>query len=195
MVAVTGGEVPVLWVLARSSGLVAMGLLTLSVLLGIAAGARTSPSWWPRFVTQGLHRWTAATGVLLLVAHVGSVVLDPHAAIDVVDVVVPFDADYRSLWTGLGTVAVDLLLLVVVTSLLRSRLRPRLWRALHLCAYAAWALAVAHGVGAGTDAGDRWVAATTAASVGLVVASAAVRLRRDRGRSGRRYNAHQEVPA
>ncbi len=193
MVTVTGEEVPLLWVLARSSGLVAMGLLTLSVLLGIAAGARAS--WWPRFVTQGLHRWVAATGVLLLVAHVVSVVVDPHATIDVVDVVVPFDADYRSVWTGLGTVAVDLLLVVVLTSLLRSRLRPRLWRAVHLCAYAAWALAVAHGLGAGTDAGDRWVAATPAASVGLVLAAVALRVGRDRGRRGRRYNARQEVPA
>jgi sulfoxide reductase heme-binding subunit YedZ len=142
-----------------------------------------------------LHRWTAATGVLLLVAHVVSVVVDPHATIDVLDVVVPFDADYRSIWTGLGTVAVDLLLVVVLTSLLRSRLRPRLWRAVHLTAYAAWALAVTHGLGAGTDAGERWVAATTAGSVGLVLAAAVLRLGRDRGRHGRRYTAQQQVPA
>jgi hypothetical protein len=39
------------------------------------------------------------------------------------------------------------------------------------------------------------VAATTAASVGLVLAAVAVRVGRDRGRRGRRYNARQEVPA
>jgi len=179
--------------LSRSSGLVAMGLLTLSVLLGIAAGARTVTAVWPRFVTQGLHRWTAATGVLLLVVHVVSVVVDPHAAIELLDVVVPFGTDYRSVWTGLGTLAVDLLLVVVVTSLLRSRLRPRLWRAIHLSAYGAWALAIAHGIGTGTDAGDPWVAATTLASIGLVVASVLVRVWRDRGRRGSRYRVPQEV--
>jgi len=194
VVAVTG-EVPVLWVLARSSGLVAMGLLTLSVLLGIANKKRSAPPWWPRFVTQGLHRWTAATGVLLLAAHVVSVVVDPHAAIDLLDVVLPFGVDYASVWVGLGTLAVDLVLLVVVTSLLRSRLGPRLWRAVHLTAYAAWGLAIAHGVGVGTDAGDRWVVATTAASVGLVLASLLLRLGRDRGRRGTRYRAPEGVNA
>ena len=182
-----------LWLLARSSGLVAMGLLTLTVLLGIAAGARTVTSAWPRFVTQGLHRATSATGVLLLVAHVTSVVVDPHAAIDLLDVVVPFRTGYRSIWTGLGTLAIDLLLVVTVSSVFRSRLRPRLWRAIHLSAYAAWGLSAAHGIGSGTDARDAWVAATTAASIGLVVASVALRLRRDHGRRGIRYRATVEV--
>ncbi len=192
MVAVSG-DLPVLWVLARSSGLVAQGLLTVSVLLGIAAGARTTP--WPRFLTQGLHRWTAATGVLLLVVHVASVTADPHAAVAALDVVVPFRSGYRAGWTGLGTLAVDVLLVVVATSLLRTRMRPHVWRAVHLAAYAGWALAVAHGVGAGSDAQRPWVAATTAVSVGLVVASLGVRLRRgpSLGRSSRRPVA--QVPA
>ena len=194
VVAVTG-EVPVLWVLARSSGLVAMGLLTLSVLLGIAAGMRNSPSWWPRFVTQGVHRWAAATGVLLLVAHVASVVLDPHAEIDLLDVVVPFGVAEGSVWVGLGTLAVDLLLLIVVTSLVRTRLRPAVWRGVHVTAYAAWGLAIVHGIGVGTDAQDRWVVATTAVSVGLVVASLVLRLTRGRGHRGTRYRAPERVRA
>ena len=58
---------------------------------------------------------------------------------------------------GLGTLAVDLLLLVVVTSLLRERLPHRLWKAVHLTSYLLWPLAFVHGITAGTDLGGGWL--------------------------------------
>jgi sulfoxide reductase heme-binding subunit YedZ len=39
----------------------------------------------------------------------------------------------------------------VVTSLLRHRLLARLWRSVHWLAYLCWPVALAHGVGIGTD--------------------------------------------
>jgi hypothetical protein len=104
-------------------------------------------------VTQGLHRAAAVTGLVLLVVHIVTMVVDPHAELGLADVVVPFGAGYRALWTGLGTLAVDLLLLTLLTTLWRRRLSPRLWRGIHLTAYAACGVAIAHGIGAGTDAG------------------------------------------
>jgi sulfoxide reductase heme-binding subunit YedZ len=192
VVAVTGEELPVLWIVSRAAALVATGMLTVTVLLGIAAGSR-SASAWPRFVTQGLHRAAAVTGLVLLVVHIVTMVVDPHAELGPADVVVPFGAGYRALWTGLGTLAVDLMLLILLTTLWRHRLSPRLWRGIHLTAYAAWGLAIAHGIGAGTDAGQPLVAATNAASVGLVVAALGVRVYRDWGRQGTRYR--KEVSA
>ena len=69
----------------------------------------------------------------------------------------PFVAGYRPLAIGLGTLAVDLFLLVVVTSLLRNRLPLRLWKAVHLTSYLLWPLAFVHGVTAGTDLGGGWL--------------------------------------
>ncbi|WP_406835194.1 hypothetical protein ACICHK_01585 [Streptomyces sp. AHU1] len=65
--------------------------------------------------------------------------------------VVPFGASYRPLWLGLGTGGLDLLLAVAVTSALRRHLGARRWKAVHWLAYAAWPLALFHGVGTGTD--------------------------------------------
>ena len=184
-------EVPVLWLLARASGLTANLFLTMAVVLGIAAGARSLPAWWPRFLTQGLHRGAAITALGLLIVHVVALVLDPFVELMWLDLVVPFRAGYKPLWSGLGTAAVDVLILVVLTSVLRLRLRlgPKLWRAIHLTAYSAWGMALLHGLGAGTDTQAPMVRAFYAASLGLVMASMLVRAARKPVRVGRRLVA------
>jgi sulfoxide reductase heme-binding subunit YedZ len=180
---------PVLWFLARASGLVSLLSLTVAVVLGIAAGARTS--FVPRFVTQGLHRAAALTGVLLLLVHVGTVVVDPFVAVRWTDVVVPFRADYQPLWLGLGALAVDTFAVVVVTTLIRHRLGPQWWRWIHRGAYGGFALSMVHGVGAGTDAGEPIVAATTAVAAGVVVASVCMRMWHAAGAGRGRYDARR----
>ena len=71
----------------------------------------------------------------------------------------------RTLWLGLGTVAFELLLAVLLTSLLRGLIGRTAWRAVHWLGYAAWPVAVAHGLGTGTDAWSLWVLLLTAACV------------------------------
>jgi hypothetical protein len=65
-------------------------------------------------------------------------------------------------WLGFGAVAFDLLLAVLVTSLLRTRIGPRTWRAVHWAGYACWPIALVHGLGTGTDGAARWVLARSA---------------------------------
>lgn len=137
-----------LWWTTRSTSLVALVLLTVVLVLGVAAGSGRPET---RVVVQSVHRAAALLAVLLVAVHVATVVADPHVELGVVDVVVPFGSGHARLATGLGTVAVDLLLAVVVTSALRTRLGGRAWRAVHAMAYALWPVAALHGVGAGTD--------------------------------------------
>ena len=108
--------------------------------------------------------------------HVGTLLFDPYAQLRLVDLAVPFLATYRPLWLGLGTLAVDVLVVLVATSLLRHRVGPRVFRAVHWTAYAMWPLALVHALGTGTDAGTVWMRAV------------AVDLRARRGR--RRRLAH-----
>jgi sulfoxide reductase heme-binding subunit YedZ len=70
--------------------------------------------------------------------------------------VVPFLGAYRPLWQGLGTVAFDLLIIIVITSLLRERLSLRLFRVVHWTTYLLWPIALAHALGNGTDTGQVW---------------------------------------
>jgi hypothetical protein len=103
-------------------------------------------------------------------------VSDSFAPIGWVSTVVPFTSPYRRLWLGLGTVAVDLLLAVTASSLLRHRITPHSWRALHWLAYASWPLAVAHGLGTGTDPHLGWVLLLVVGCVAAVVGAVGWRL-------------------
>src|SRR3712207_7711936 len=89
--------------------------------------------------------------VVLMVLHVVAVVLDDFVTISPVDAVVPFVSAYRPLWLGLGAIAFDLLLALVLTSLARQRLGYGTWRVVHWLAYLCWPLAVLHGLGTGSD--------------------------------------------
>lgn len=161
-----------LWLATRSAGMVALLLLTATVALGALGSA---PGAGRRFLPQALHRTTALLGLAMVLIHVVTTVVDGYAPVGWLDAVVPFRSPYRTLWLGLGALAFDLLLAVLVTSLLRFRLGPRRWRVVHLLTYLAWPVSVAHGLGTGSDPGQPLVRALTAGSIGLVVAAAGLR--------------------
>ncbi|GLX53243.1 hypothetical protein Shyhy01_61930 [Streptomyces hygroscopicus subsp. hygroscopicus] len=140
-----------LWYASRASGTLALILLTAVVALGIASGGRAAPHRVGRFEIGLLHRNLSLLTLVFLAVHGVTAVLDPFARLGWAVTVVPFGASYRPLWLGLGTAALDLLLAVIVTSALRRRLGVRRWKAVHWLAYAAWPLALFHGVGTGTD--------------------------------------------
>ncbi|MER5434094.1 ferric reductase-like transmembrane domain-containing protein [Streptomyces sp. NPDC002588] len=140
-----------LWYASRAGGTLALLLLTATVVLGIVSGGRARPRRVGRFELGVLHRNLSLLTLVFLVVHVVTAVLDPFVHLGWAVSVVPFGASYRPLWLGLGTAALDLLLAVAVTSALRRRLGVRRWKAVHRLAYAAWPLALFHGVGAGTD--------------------------------------------
>ena len=76
---------------------------------------------------------------------------------------------------GRSALALDLILIVVVTSLVRDRLGHRGWRAIHMLTYVAWGLGVLHGVGIGTDSETSWGTGVTIASIGAVGVAVIVR--------------------
>jgi methionine sulfoxide reductase heme-binding subunit len=160
-----------LWYAGRGSGLVALVLLTVVVTLGILTRARRPLPGLPRYAVAAVHRNTGLLAVSFLAVHITTLTLDPAAQIRLVDLVAPFHAGYRPAWMGLGTLAVDCLLAIVVTSLLRARLGTRAWRAVHWLAYAAWPAAFLHGLGSGSDFGRVW-ARGIAAGCFLAIAAA-----------------------
>ena len=167
---------PGLWYATRATGLVTLLMLTASVLLGLLVAGRFSSQRWPRFLTQGLHRNISLLVLVFLVLHVGTTVLDSYTSIPLSAAFVPFASAYKTGWLSLGAVALDLLIALVVTSLARNRLGYRTWRRLHWLAYACWPVAVAHGLGIGTDRSVTWVIAMTLGCVGCVGVAAAWRI-------------------
>ena len=165
-----------LWFATRATGLIALVLLTVSVLLGILTSVRFARPAWPRFVTVGLHRNLSLLVLTFTGLHILTTVTDPYASIGVVSAVLPFSSPYRRIWLGLGAVAFDLLLAMLVTSLLRVRIGLRAWRVVHWAGYLCWPVALIHGLGTGTDGAARWVLAVTAACALAVAAAGAWRL-------------------
>ncbi|HEY3006847.1 MAG TPA: ferric reductase-like transmembrane domain-containing protein, partial [Micromonosporaceae bacterium] len=165
-----------LWYFARGSGLVSLVLLTVVVALGIGARSGRPAFGLPRFAVNLLHRNAALLAVVMLAGHVVSLLFDPYAQLRLVDIVLPFVGNYRPFWQGLGTLAFDLTLALVATSLLRHRLGVRAWRAVHWLAYLAWPIALLHGLETGTDGGTGWLRTVAGLCAAVVVAAAGWRL-------------------
>jgi sulfoxide reductase heme-binding subunit YedZ len=164
-----------LWYLTRSTGVTSFVLLTVTMVLGIASTQRALASpHWPRFATQALHRNVSLLGLGLLLVHIATTVLDSFVNVGWLSVVVPFTSSYKRFGVGLGALALDLLLLTVATSLVRLRLPLRLWRAVHLTAYAMWPVSLLHFLLTGTDAKagqfGMWLGLGAAGAVGLAAA-------------------------
>jgi DMSO/TMAO reductase YedYZ heme-binding membrane subunit len=156
------------WYLARSSGVVAWALATASVLWGMALSTRALGRKPRAPWLLDLHRFLGGLTVLFVVAHIGSLMADSFVPFSALDVLVPFASAWKPGAVAWGIIAFYILLAVEVTSLLRSRLSKRLWRAVHLCSYGVYVLASIHFIAAGTDAGPA-ARAIIIASLGFVL--------------------------
>lgn len=168
-----------LWALGRGTGIVALAFMTLSMALGVATRSARPLLALPRFGVADVHRFVALAGTLLVALHLGLLFMDPYAKLKVIDFVVPFLGAYRPIWQGLGTVAVDLLLVIVITSLLRQRLGVKTFRVIHWITYLLWPVAMAHALGNGTDTGHVWFMAFAAVCAAIVAVAVVFRLRSD----------------
>ena len=165
---------PTFWILARAAGLTAYALLTASVLAGIVVKARPFRGVKPALVTE-LHRFLALLGLGAIALHGTALVLDRTVHISPGALVVPGLVAYRPLWTALGVLAFDLMVVVYASFFVRRRIGVRAWRRLHWLTYGLFALATAHGIAAGTDSGRPWALALYGSAVGAVLAAAAWR--------------------
>lgn len=168
------------WYLMRGSGFVALILLTLTVCLGIANVGRLAKGPWTRAVAALVHRNASLLAVVFVVVHVLTAVSDRYVRVPALSVIVPGLSGYAPVWVGFGALSIDLLIAVVVTSLLRARIRRRAWRAVHWLAYLSWPTALIHAIGSGsgtgTDTGAAWSTAIYLGCAGAFGVAATARL-------------------
>jgi DMSO/TMAO reductase YedYZ heme-binding membrane subunit len=132
---------------------------------------------WPRFATQTLHRNLSLLAVVFVLAHVVTTLADSYVQISWWSFVLPGTSSYQRWWVALGTVAFDVMAVVVVTSLLRHRLTVRTWRVVHWTSYLLWPLALLHFIGTGTDvAHNGWGLWLGVAALLVVVGGSIVRV-------------------
>jgi sulfoxide reductase heme-binding subunit YedZ len=168
------------WVFARSAGTAALVALVLSVLSGMALRSGALAWLSHNRAVQQLHYVTSVVWVPLAVAHVIALMLDPYSRIGFVDVIVPFLVPYGSFAIGLGTVSLELIIVVLVSTWMRSSLSPQGWLAIHRLSYVAIVAAFAHGLLAGTDFAQPLVSAVVWLTASMVIVVGFRRLKTSR---------------
>jgi methionine sulfoxide reductase heme-binding subunit len=183
-VAATASGAQNLWFVSRASGVILLILFSTVMVLGVATQTGATPRRWARFTVAELHRTLSLFAVALLGLHVVTAILDPYVSIGWAATVLPFTSHYERLAISLGTLAIDLGGAVLITSLFRTRIGRRAWRAVHWLAYLAWPAAFLHSIRAATyDLHIWWVAAAEWGSLAAVTTAVIMRLF-SRGRTG-----------
>ena len=160
---------PVVWYVARGSGLAALLLLTTSVVLGVVSVVRVHSPRWPRFALAQLHRNLSLLALTFGAVHVLTTVIDSFVPITVADAFVPFAGEYKPFWLAMGTIGADLMLAVLITTAIRRRIGFQTWRSIHVLSYGCWATSVVHSIGIGSDARSAaWGVMIVAACIGAV---------------------------
>ncbi|MFN0148985.1 MAG: ferric reductase-like transmembrane domain-containing protein [Dehalococcoidia bacterium] len=160
------------WDSTRASGFAAYLLLWASVVLGLSIHLRIKPAGGPMTWMIESHRMTSALALSFVVAHVFALLLDDVVPFSPLDAFVPFTSSFRPLQVGAGTLAQWLLVIVLASTALSTRMPYATWRKLHYLSFPCWVLAEVHGLTSGTDSGASlaiFVYATTGASVAALL--------------------------
>jgi methionine sulfoxide reductase heme-binding subunit len=169
---------PVTWYTARAAGVVAYVVLSTSVAFGIALAGRATLPGLPRFGVEEVHRFLGLLAGTFIAVHIVGIALDTTVPFSLSQLVVPFSASYRPLWTGLGVVAVELLLALAITNRLRGRIPYRVWRRAHMLNLVVWIAATGHGVMSGSDRDQAWLLAIYSLAAITIAAALAFRIGR-----------------
>jgi predicted ferric reductase len=161
-----------LWHLLRAAGLLAYGLLWLSVAMGVFIRTRSLDDVVHRSWVFELHQTISVMAVLATAAHIVLVTQDRYVTVGLRQVLLPMTSDWRPVPITFGVLGTYMLGLVMGTSMMRHYLSYRSWRAVHFLAFPAWLTALVHGLLSGNDShvlGVTWIYALSAEAVLLLL--------------------------
>jgi sulfoxide reductase heme-binding subunit YedZ len=159
------------WITSRAAGIAALLASTAAVALGLLMSTRLRRS----ADFKPLHETLSLATMVALAVHALALLGDSYLRPSLADVTIPFVSGYMRLWTTLGIVGGWMMILLGLAYYVRGRIGPARWRSLHRFTALAWALAVIHTLGEGTDAGAAWFVLPTLA---LALPTAALLVRR-----------------
>jgi len=158
----------IFWMTSRAAALTAFFLLSAALITGQALRSALFEGAMRNRDLSSLHRFLTVCWVPFVLIHILAMTLDAVARITPIDLVIPFRVSYAVLPIGLGTLSFDLLLIVIVTSYLRRRLDPTVWRWLHRLTYLTFVLFALHALLAGSDFARPLVLAPTAGVIAFI---------------------------
>jgi sulfoxide reductase heme-binding subunit YedZ len=147
------------WLVSKASGIVAVVLISLSVLMGLSMATRILGRPRLKRAVARLHEHVALAALFAIAVHGLSLLGDHWLRPGLRGIAVPFAMSYRPQFTGLGIIAGYLAFLLGPSFYLRRRIGARRWRSLHRASAGVWMLAVVHTLGAGSDGRTLWLRA------------------------------------
>jgi sulfoxide reductase heme-binding subunit YedZ len=167
----------VTWYTIRAAGISAYLLLFLTVATGLVLSG-PGGAWWKGIPILPLHRFLTWLMGAFLAVHVLVLLVDNYLRFSVLEVLEPFAAQYEPFWTGVGVLAMYLVVLVVASTAVRRELHNLLWYGLHLLSYPAFVFSTAHGITTGADTKRGWMWLLYVACAAIAAALLAVRFTR-----------------
>lgn len=164
------------WYLSRSSGIVALVLLVLSVVWGVLLATRVlhhidRPAW-----LLDLHKWLGGTALVMTGLHMLGLYLDGYVQFGFRELLVPGTGEYRPVAVAVGVLSFYVMVAVQATSYMRRRLSKRMWHGIHLLSYGlVWGAAIHAGM-AGTDTVNRAYQVLALVLTMLAVAATMIRI-------------------
>ncbi|WP_251029010.1 ferric reductase-like transmembrane domain-containing protein [Bacillus sp. ISL-40] len=138
------------WYMIRASGLVAYLLLYLSVIIGLYSQVqkkRKQKVTTSLFLHESLSNWA----LYLVLGHVGFLLIDSYISLQWLEILIPFNTDYKPLPMALGALSLYFLIMTIVTSKARKKIGYQKWRKLHALNPVLYIFVTIHGLLIGTD--------------------------------------------
>jgi predicted ferric reductase len=145
------------WYTTRITALLAYLALSGSVIYGLLLSTKVLDRVSHRAISYTLHQDLAGIGVALALVHAAVLMIDRSMPFTPAEVIIPFAAPYRPLWTGIGQLAMGVGLLVLLSFYVRTRIGQRSWRLVHYLGFVTFIGATVHGLMAGSDTSADWV--------------------------------------
>jgi methionine sulfoxide reductase heme-binding subunit len=145
------------WLVSRASGIVALGLISISVLLGLIMATKILRRPGMGRTLVRVHEHVALSGLAAITVHGLALLGDPWLRPSLSGLAIPFTLSYRPLFTGIGIIGGYLAAILGLSFYARRRIGVRLWRRLHRATVLVWLLGVVHTIGAGSDASTPWL--------------------------------------
>jgi len=155
-----GSDPKAYWYLSRGSAFVAMSLLWVSMALGLTITNKMARIWPGAPAAFAIHEYVSLLGLSFAIFHALVLMGDHYIKFSLAQIVVPFSTtNFKPLWVGLGQVGFYVWLLVALSFYVRSKIGPKVWRAIHYISFLCFCMALYHGVSSGTDTKEFWAQA------------------------------------
>ena len=157
------------WLVSDASGIVALVLISASVLLGLGMAAKAFRRPNLKRAVARLHEQVALAALAAIAVHGLALLGDHWLKPGWRGITIPFALSYRPGFTGIGIIAGYLAMLLGPSFYLRRRIGARRWRKLHRATVIVWMLSVVHALGAGSDGAKPWLRAFVLAPLAPIV--------------------------